>query len=126
MTARPLHEIPKGSVLAEPILDGDGRILLRAGTVLTDAVLGVLARLHVSQVDALDADVTDDRSTPTRGDGTGESGTNRATPEFPRTDGWQDLFADHKGSHEMGILEAGLTGWAAARRARRQRAEADA
>lgn len=122
MPARQLHEIPEHSILAEPVLDGEGRILLRAGTVLTRAVIGVLTRLHVSQVA-----VEEPRSSPSPSVAPDRVLTEPAGQQFPRTSGWEPLFAEHRGSEEMRIIEAGLNGWAAARSAQHEaRAEANA
>lgn len=46
----PLSELAAGMLVAEPVTDAGGRVLLPAGATISDAILGSLARHEVVEV----------------------------------------------------------------------------
>lgn len=101
-----LSDLPKNAVLAEAILDAQGRILLREGLVVTPSVMRVLQRWNVTQVA-----ITTSASSPAPGG----TETNDTTSQFPISSDWEPLFEKHAADPEMQKILAGLKLWAAAR-----------
>lgn len=46
----PLSELAAGMLVAEPVTDAGGRVLLPAGATISDAILGSLARHEVTEI----------------------------------------------------------------------------
>lgn len=98
MPRLPLSDVPAHSVLAEPILDSQGRTLLGAGAELSPGLLKRLARWNV-----LEVTVTGDPAGP------GET-TDGACQEF-RSASLDELFAPHADRPEMGTIRQALELW---------------
>ncbi|MEM7262298.1 MAG: hypothetical protein AAF488_09945 [Planctomycetota bacterium] len=94
-----IHELRLESVLAEPLCDAEGRILLNAGTRLTPSLVRRLERWCISKIQVDD--------TPTATDAVEDSGL----PEC-----WDHQFATHESSHEMQTIHRALVQWESTRR----------
>ena len=97
-------------MLAEPVLDPAGRILLQRGAVLTLGVIRRLSRWHVSKVcvlDAVDNEFAVDREDAMEDPGPVDPGT---PPGDPRTI-WDQLFAPTAHSAESRCVHGALVRW---------------
>ncbi|MCI0652476.1 MAG: hypothetical protein L0Z55_11410 [Planctomycetes bacterium] len=96
-------DVVAGAVLASPVLDGDGRILLRAGTVLT---AGILERLQAWSIQVVTLRGKDGES---RDDvAAAEPGVSRL---LARTIPLETIFPAGHGSREAAIIVRAFAAW---------------
>ena len=88
-----LSEIPPGAVLAQPVLDAQGRALLDRGSCLTPNVVACLERWGIACVDITGA-----------GDGCDAEA-------LPLRSLWERLFAKHTQCPEMEMVQNALRDW---------------
>ena len=91
------HVAP-GSVLAQPVLDSLGRVLLRAEAPLTATVIACLERWRIATVTILDAEDGDDKPC-----------------HEPRAaklrKHWEQLFGPHQSDPEVALIHSALERW---------------
>ncbi|MFQ5654739.1 MAG: hypothetical protein ACE5GW_08415 [Planctomycetota bacterium] len=97
----PIDEIPESAVLAEPLLDDGGKILLRRGTALTPSLIGHLQSWSVTMVAIED----------------GQQQAVQAPRHVPSIDEWKALLSPYQAHAEMLLIEKAFERWSAAREA---------
>lgn len=96
-----IHEICLDSVLAEPLLDSEGRILLSQGVRLTPTLIRRLERWCVAQVTV--ASLPSQHATEVDD-----------TSDLPGC--WDHQFANHDDDPEMATIHRALVQWESTRR----------
>lgn len=115
-----IHDIALDSVLAEPILDRAGRIILPSGTRLTPTIV---RRLELWSV----ATVSIEGVTPTKAPlPTGDEPPAVSAAPAPNEDGreefpWTAEFRPHRDNPQMQLIERALDLWHERRRRERNR-----
>lgn len=102
MTKIALADVPAGSVLASPVLDTKGRILLKDGSVLSPKLVKKLQKWGVHEVQIVGGPEETDESTP------------KAAPVLTGTP-WSEMFAPYAGQPEMDLIHCALRTWKASR-----------
>ena len=98
MQQLPTSEIPPGSRLAKPVLDHHGRVLLKAGALLT---AGVIERLQRWQISAVWITTQDSDA--------GETEPDTVETVDPKV--WDQLFAAHGDNPEMARIHQAILLW---------------
>lgn len=105
MPRLPLTEVPPDAVLAEPILDAQGRTLLGAGVTLTHALVRRLGRWNVLEVCIVGAEAGGPPTAPARA--ASAPGDGGAAPASR----WRAAFAAHAEHAEMLCIHRALVRW---------------
>lgn len=100
------HVAP-GSLLAQPVLDSLGRVLLRAGAPLTTAVIACLERWRIATVTIRDAEDGDDPSC-------------QKSHAARLREHWEQLFGPHQSDPEVALIHSALERWQKARSERQE------
>ncbi len=100
------HVAP-GALLAQPVLDSLGRVLLSAGAPLTTTVIACLERWRISTVTIKEAEDCDDA--PCK-----ESHAERLREH------WERLFGPHQSDPEVALIHSALERWQEARSERQE------
>ena len=100
-----LSEAPAGSVLASPVLDTKGRILLKEGAVLSPQLAKKLGKWGVLEVEIVGS-APEEAAEPCA-----SSAARPATSSTP----WTELFAPYEADPEMNLIHGALRTWKATR-----------
>lgn len=110
-----IHDVEVNSVLAEPILDREGRTILAEGTPLTPVILRRLELWSVPRVTVETRVAVEPRNHASADDGSQIEATPLENATLPAARPWAHPFAPHRDNPQMALVERALDRWAATR-----------